>query len=99
MRLRLSSRRVGTRGGEGQLPAYHRSEGAWFFFSQAQSERIDRQGRLTIPQAFREYAGLSKEVVVAGVGPRVEIWDAAAWDAQRADSEATVEDFASELGI
>jgi len=36
---------------------------------------------------------------VAGVGPRVEIWDAAAWDAQRADSEATVEDFASELGI
>ncbi len=70
-----------------------------FFFSQAQGERIDRQGRLTIPQAFREYAGLTRDVVVAGVGPRVEIWDAQAWEAQRSDSENTVEDFASELGI
>lgn len=70
-----------------------------FFFSQATDERIDKQGRLTIPQAFREYAGLSKEVVVAGVGARVEIWDSARWDAQRAESEDTVEDFASDLGI
>lgn len=70
-----------------------------FFFSQAQSERVDKQGRLTVPQSFRDYAGLSREVVVAGVGARVEIWDAAAWDTQRTESEASVEDFASELGI
>ena len=70
-----------------------------FFFSQAQSERVDKQGRLTVPQAFRSYAGLVKEVVVAGVGPRVEIWDAARWDTQRTESEETVEDFTSELGI
>ncbi len=70
-----------------------------FFFSQAQSERIDKQGRLTIPQAFREYASLQRDVVIAGVGARIEIWDAAAWDAQRSESESTVEDFASDLGI
>jgi MraZ protein len=70
-----------------------------FFFSQAQDERIDKQGRLTIPQAFRVYAGLSKDVVVAGVGARVEIWDAGRWDTQRSESEDTVEDFTSELGI
>lgn len=70
-----------------------------FFFSQAQSERVDRQGRLTIPQPFRDYAALGRDVVVAGVGARVEIWDAAAWDAQRTESEQSVEDFASELGI
>ena len=70
-----------------------------FFFSQAQSERIDKQGRLTVPQAFREYAGLQRDVVIAGVGARIEIWDAAAWDAQRSESESTVEDFASDLGI
>ena len=70
-----------------------------FFFSQAQSERVDKQGRLTIPQAFRDYAGLAREVVVAGVGTRVEIWDATKWDTQRAESETSVEDFASELGI
>jgi MraZ protein len=70
-----------------------------YFFSQAQSERIDRQGRLTIPQAFRTYAGLTKDVVIAGVGPRVEIWDAAKWDGHRTESEDTVEEFASDLGI
>jgi len=70
-----------------------------FFFSQATDERIDKQGRLTIPQQFREYAGLSRDVVVAGVGARVEIWDAAKWETQRSESEDTVEDFASELGI
>ena len=70
-----------------------------FFFSQAQAERVDTQGRLTIPQAFREYAGLSKDVVIAGVGPRVEIWDASRWDTHRSESEDTVEDFASDLGI
>jgi MraZ protein len=70
-----------------------------FFFSQAEDQRIDKQGRLTIPQAFREYAGLTRDVVVAGVGARVEIWDADRWDTQRAESEDTVEDFTSELGI
>ncbi len=70
-----------------------------FFFSQAEDQRIDKQGRLTIPQAFRTYAGLAKDVVVAGVGARVEIWDAGRWDTQRSESEDTVEDFTSELGI
>jgi MraZ protein len=72
---------------------------ARFFFSQAQSERIDRQGRLTVPPAFRDYAGLGRDVVVVGAGTRVEIWDAARWESQRAEVEANVEDFTSELGI
>ncbi len=70
-----------------------------FFFSQAQSERIDKQGRLTIPQSFREYAGLTRDVVVAGIGPRVEIWDAQAWDAQSESADSNVEADASDLGI
>lgn len=72
---------------------------ARFFFSQASSEQLDRQGRLTIPQAFREYAGLDREVVIVGAGPRVEIWDRAAWDEHRREAESDVEQFASELDI
>jgi MraZ protein len=72
---------------------------ARFFFSQAQSERIDRQGRLTIPQAYRDYAGLDRDVVIVGAGSRVEIWDAGRWEQHRTETEAGVEDFASELGI
>jgi MraZ protein len=72
---------------------------ARFFFSQAQSERIDRQGRLTIPQGFREYAGLDRDIVVVGAGTRVEVWDSARWEQHRGEAEASVEDFTSELGI
>jgi MraZ protein len=72
---------------------------ARFFFSQAQSERIDRQGRLTIPAPFREYAGLSRDVVIVGAGARVEIWDAQRWERHRSETEAGVEDFTRELEI
>lgn len=72
---------------------------ARFFFSQAQSERIDRQGRMTIPPSFREYAGLERDVVVVGAGARVEIWDSARWEEHRAGTEAGVEDFAKDLEI
>ena len=72
---------------------------ARFFFSQAQSEKVDRQGRLTVPASFRGYAGLERDVVVVGAGPRVEIWDADRWEAHRAEAERNVEEFSSELGI
>jgi MraZ protein len=69
------------------------------FFSQSSSERIDKQGRLTVPQGFREYAGLDRDVVIVGTGSRVEIWDAEAWETQRADVEGRLEDLSSDLGI
>jgi MraZ protein len=72
---------------------------ARFFFSQASRESIDRQGRLTIPQSFREYAGLERDVVVVGYGSRVEIWDREAWQRARAETEASMDDITRELGI
>ena len=38
------------------------------FLSGASDEIPDKQGRVTIPQALRSYAGLGKELVVIGVG-------------------------------
>lgn len=70
-----------------------------FFFSQATAERVDKQGRMTIPANLREYAGLNKDVVIAGSGARVEIWDAAAWDTHNAELEEGMEELSSELGI
>lgn len=69
------------------------------FFSQASSERVDGQGRLTIPQAFRDYAGLERDVVIVGAGRRVEIWDAPRWDAQRDAVESGLEELTRDLGI
>jgi len=46
----------------------------------ASNVEADKQGRILVPQALREFAGLEKEIVVAGVSDRAEIWDKAKWD-------------------
>ncbi len=50
------------------------------FFASASDETPDRQGRVTIPPALREYAGLQRDCVVIGANTRLEIWDAAGLD-------------------
>ncbi len=47
----------------------------------------DSQGRVTIPQSLRDYAGLTKEIVVIGAYNRLEVWDAATWAKYSADQE------------
>ena len=51
-----------------------------FFISGAQEMEPDKQGRMLVPPVLREYAGLEKEVVFAGVGGHIEIWDKAKWE-------------------
>lgn len=41
---------------------------------------LDSQGRFIIPQALRNYAKLSAEIIFVGVGNRVEIWDQKSWE-------------------
>ena len=45
----------------------------WFFGGASECE-IDKQGRVIIPQHLREYAGITKEVVVIGNRSKMEIW-------------------------
>ena len=37
------------------------------FFASAADQSLDKQGRLQIPEALRQYAGLEKDVTVVGV--------------------------------
>ena len=55
------------------------------FFASASDEVPDKQGRVTIPQGLRDYAALQRDCVVIGANTRLEIWDAAAWEAYEAD--------------
>src|SRR5499425_101282 len=55
------------------------------FFASASDEVPDKQGRITIPQPLREYAGLARECAVIGANTRLEIWDAEAWEAYLAN--------------
>lgn len=58
------------------------------FFSSAFDDVPDRQGRITIPGPLREYAGLTRDLVVVGADTRVEIWDTQSWQDYMAEQEA-----------
>ena len=47
---------------------------ARFFLAGAATVEVDKQGRILLPAHLREFAGLEKDVVLVGVGSRVEIW-------------------------
>ena len=53
---------------------------ARFFLSGAQYVTVDKQGRILMPQDLREFAGLEKDVVLAGAGGRIEIWSREKWN-------------------
>jgi MraZ protein len=54
-------------------------------FGQAFPTAIDAQGRLSLPEPLRAFAGITTEAVVVGVSDHLEIWDKGAWDAEKAD--------------
>ena len=66
------------------------------FFGSASLEVPDKQGRVTVPAALREYAGLDRDVVIVGVDTRFEIWDSATWEAYVAEKEASFAEMESE---
>ena len=59
-----------------------------FFINSAEECPLDRQGRILIPPTLRDYAKLSREVILAGAVRCFEIWDRQAYDAHRRDLEA-----------
>jgi MraZ protein len=70
-------------------------------FAGATPAEPDRQGRVAIPAHLRSFAGLEREVVVAGVFSRLEIWDATRWAArtQEGDSSIAAGDDIPDFGI
>jgi MraZ protein len=67
------------------------------FTAGAAETDIDSAGRISLTPALREFAGLSRDVVVAGVGDHIEIWDAKAWATYETEHAKTIEDAAEEL--
>ncbi len=72
------------------------------FFSGAMETSLDKQGRVMIGAKLREYANLSKEVSIIGVGNRIEIWNSEHWNDFAGDEAMSLENNAAaleELGI
>ena len=66
-------------------------------FASASDEVPDKQGRITVPPALRQYAALDRDCVVIGANTRMEIWDAAAWETYLASQEESFSDAAEEV--
>jgi MraZ protein len=66
-------------------------------FAGAHDEVPDKQGRVTVPQPLRAYAGLVRDCAVIGAGTRVEIWSASAWEDYLAAQEDTFSALSEEV--
>ena len=58
---------------------------ARFFLAGAAQVEVDKQGRILLPASLRSFANLDKDVVLVGVGSRIEIWDKEKYEALSAD--------------
>ncbi len=67
------------------------------FFSGAVRADLDKQGRMVLPAALLETAGIHREVTVAGVYDHLEIWDRAKWRVHLHEVEGSAEDVAERL--
>ena len=67
------------------------------FFSGAVEVIPDKQWRILIPDYLREYAKLSKNVIVVGVSSRIEIWDKGKWQDFYKSSKQEYEEISERL--
>lgn len=86
------------------LPLTNRNARAFvrLFFAGATECTLDKQGRVNIPQTLRDHGQIAKEVIVIGVGTRVELWSESNWTEYNDPDNISYDDIAeqmAELGI
>ena len=71
-----------------------------FFVAGATPCELDKQGRILLPATLREFAGLDKDVVLAGMLNRIEIWSKAKWTENNAyDDMDDIAEQMTDLGL
>ena len=69
-----------------------------FILSGAAEVGVDGAGRILVPDHQRQFAGLKKNVIFAGVSDRVEVWDAEVWKQYKSRIEKNADALAEKLG-
>jgi MraZ protein len=81
------------------LPAFNRQVKALtrLLASRAADCDLDVQGRILLPPALRQAAGLGREAIVIGALSRFEIWTPESWDGFLRESERLLDEVAFDL--
>lgn len=66
--------------------------------SGAMEVEIDSLGRILIPDYLKDYAGLEKKVVIAGLYNHIEVWGEDRWNNYKSKAEGEVGNIAERLG-
>jgi MraZ protein len=63
------------------LPVAQSNRLRQILFPSANECDVDAQGRILLPQSLRDYAGIKKDAVIAGMGNHAAIWAGERYDA------------------
>jgi MraZ protein len=66
-------------------------------FSGATEVEADTQGRITVPEYLKEFAHIKREIIIIGVGNRIEIWDKERWSSFYQENRKHFEEMAENL--
>lgn len=66
--------------------------------SGAADVKFDVQGRILLPEHLKKYAGLSKNIIIAGLYNRIEMWNKSEWDEYKNKTESESEEIAEQMG-
>lgn len=73
-----------------------------YYYSGASECPLDKLGRILLPQALKTDAHIKKNVVIVGVGKKIEIWAKEKWEElvkQATADPDQIADIVSELGL
>ena len=72
---------------------------ARLFYANAMSMELDGAGRIMLPTRFMDHVGIkSRDVIVAGAGDCLEIWDRGRWETYDAELAQRAPDLTASLG-
>jgi len=66
--------------------------------SGASEAKLDKLGRILVPDYLKKYAELKKSVIIVGVHNRLEVWDKNKWDLFKKGTEKEIDNMAERLG-
>ena len=68
-------------------------------YSRTTEITCDRQGRVLIPDKFKDEAKIDREITLVGLDSKIEIWDREQWKSFNDDNHDSFEKLAESLGM